>query len=989
MRKIFTAIVIMFALLSVGTTTLTAQTTLVYSEDFENGPGSFILNTTSVGSPSGTNQWIVNNAYSGGGVYPNTTSQSNTVGGSINFAPFSNYLHIHDSTAAAQLNVFNANYNPSSASDRFVETGNFCTLGLDSVRIAFYYLCEGNPNASAQLYYQADNGPWTAVPGAVFNNTSLWNYAEIYNPGFNNRNDIRFGFRWTNTNNSGPNSISMSIDGVRIVGVYAPNLYNVRLELGNITPNPVCKGDGLLLFFNNPVPLCGNGFYEVQLSNSFGDFTNASSLGIYQLDNEDTTQALFTLPTPTNINASNCYRIRVVRVDITPAIISDTSICISIIDCPNQVFTLQPAVLSNPADTICVGSVIDVPFHSEGVFVNNTYIAQLSDSNGLFPPNPNVLGFVNDNTTYPVGTMPRGNVPGLIRPQNHPIPPGCNYYIRVIATSPNTIGSVYGPFCIRECDIETNNKVDVQFCITNTEGGDTTLTVEIEQYDPPATYIDPNEFQIQLLDFQSFGVINTGVVGSVQAVNDTIVELSIPPLPQLFTVGLIPGNYYMRIVATNSNQPWDVLGTLVRLTIGAPNPSPLGIGIVDESTFIPVQWDNDTTICLNDALYFYLFPYNFQSQYTWALNNDPNFFEGGPYNPILFNAPGDYTLSVTETNFGCVGPGSSLARVTVRTGPSALITGPGQVCEGDTALFNVPLNQNTYYAWGINTGSIADTLGNQAQFYFPNSGTTTISIFAVNECGTANATKNIFVREPPEIELGPDTSFCNEAELQLLSPTGPNYTYTWTIQGEQVSNASQYTLNTDTTVTIRLRTTNFGSLACESLDSLTINIEIPAPANIDTISICEGDFAQLNADTIADSYLWSTGDILPSIAVSDTGWYYLQRNYLSELCPKIDSFYVSIKVCFQPLILVNVFSPNGDGKNDTWIAKQTYDYEEFSMVIYNRWGQLVFESDNPFFAWDGNDLNGNALPDGTYFYIARLKDLENTDEQKGTVTIIK
>jgi gliding motility-associated-like protein len=989
MRKRFTLLTALILTLLGITTQVEAQTTLVYSEDFENGPGSFILNTSSVGTPSGPNQWVVNNQYSGEGIYPNTTSQSNTVGGSINFAPFSNYLHIHDSIAAAQLNVFNANFNPSEASDRFVETGNFCTLGLDSVRIAFYFLCEGSSNASAQLYFQADNGPWTALPGAVFNNTNLWNYAEIYNPAFNNRNDIRFGFRWTNTDNSGPSSISMAIDGVRIVGVYSPNLYNIRLELESITPNPVCKGDGVLLFFDNPVPLCGNGFYEIQLSDLFGNFTNYSSLGIYQLDNEDTSMALFSLPTPSNLNAGDCYQIRVVRVDITPAIISDTSICISIIDCPNQVFTLQPAVLSNPADTVCVGSVIDVPFYSEGVFVNNTYVAQLSDSNGLFPPNPNVLGFVNDNTTYPVGSIPRGNVPGLIRAQNQPIPPGCNYYIRVIATSPSTIGSVYGPFCIRECDIETNNKEDVQFCITDVEGGDTTLTVEIEQFDPPATYIEPNEFQIQLLDFQTFGVINTGVVGSVQAVNDTLVELSIPPLPQLFTVGLIPGNYYMRIVATNSNQPWDLSGTLVRLTIGAPNPSPLGIGIVDQSTFIPVQWDNDTTICLNDALYFYLFPFNFQSQYTWALNTDPNFFEGGPYNPILFNSAGNYTLTVTETNFGCVGPGSSQAQITVRTGPSALITGPGQICEGDTATYTVPLNQNTYYAWGSNTGSIVDTLGNQGQFYFPSSGTTSITIFAVNDCGTASSSKNIFVREPPTLDLGADTSFCNEAELQLSSPTGPNFTYTWNINGESVSTAPQYTLNTDSTVTVLLRTTNFGSLECESFDTLTVFIETPGPASFDTISICEGDFAQLQADTIADAYLWSTGDILPAIAVSDTGWYTLQRVYNSELCPKIDSFYVTIKQCFQPLVLVNVFSPNGDGQNDFWIAKQTYSYEEFSMVIYNRWGQLVYESIDPFFAWNGNDLNGNALPDGTYFYVARLKDLENTDEQKGTVTLIR
>ena len=579
--------------------TTNAQTTLVYSEDFEGGPGEFILNTGSVGDSVGPNRWIINNDFTGDPVYPNTPDQNNTVGGSINFAPFSNYLHIHDSQAfASNSTVGNSNFNPAILSDNFTETNNFCTLGLDSVRIAFYFNCDGSPGAYGELWYQADTGAWTQVSGVLLSNTNQWNYLEVYDPGFNNKNDLKFGFRWVNDAGSAPSTVSLGIDGIRLVGVYSPEVYNVRLEIDTITPNPVCKGDGVLIFLNNPVPLCGLGYYEVQLSNIFGDFDLPTSLGIFQLNNENTAPAVFTLPIPTDINISNCYRIRVVRVDIQPFIISDTSICIDIIDCPNIITTLMPAVISNPLDTICVGSVIDVPFYSEGVYLANTYIAQLSDSTGLFPPNPNIIGTSNDDTEYPPGTMPRGNVSGLIAAQNQPIPPGCNYYIRVISTSPPTTGSVYGPFCIRECDIESNNKQDVSFCITDVEGGDTTLTVTINEYDPPATYSPPNEFQVQLLDYQTFAVINTGVIGSVEATSDTTVQITIPPIPQLFTIGINPGAYYMRIVATNSDQGWDNLGTVIRLTVGAPNPSPLSIDIADpDFFFLPVGWDGDTTIC--------------------------------------------------------------------------------------------------------------------------------------------------------------------------------------------------------------------------------------------------------------------------------------------------------------------------------------------------------------------------------------------------------
>ncbi|HOY48991.1 MAG TPA: gliding motility-associated C-terminal domain-containing protein, partial [Flavobacteriales bacterium] len=978
-----------FLLILLSSNYLNAQNTLVYTEDFENGPGVFGLNTTGeIGTNAGQNKWVVNNLFTGTPIYPNTISQDSTTGGLINFAPFSNYLHIQDSVAASTQNIGNANFQPNAASDRFTSTSDFCTLGLDSVRIAFYYTCEGNPGASAQLYYLADGGAWTPVPGAVFNNQTKWNYIEFYDEGFDNKNALRFGFRWTNDGSGGPTSGSMGVDGVRIVGKYAPDIYNVRLELDSISPNPVCRGDGLLLFFSNPVPLCGTGFYEVQFSSAFGNFTNYTSLGIYQLNNQNTQQILFTLPIPSNTNASPCYNIRVMRVDITPVIVSDTSICIEVINCPNQIITLQPAVLSNPTDTLCIGSVIDVPFYSLGVFQNNLYVAQLSDSNGLFPPNPNVLGFVSDNTTYPPGTIPKGNVPGLVRPQNQPIPPGCNYYIRVISSNPTTIGSVYGPFCIRECDIETNEKVDVQFCIDDVNGGDTLLTVDVGVFPPPATYSPPNEFQIQLLDFQSFGVINTGVVGSVVAVNDTVVQLSIPNLPNLFTVGLIPGNYYMRIVATNSDQNWDLSGTLVRLTIGAPNPSPLSIGIIDINTFLNVPFDGDTTICVNEAIYFLLSPYNFSSSYVWSLNNDPNFFEGGPYNPILFNGLGDYTLGVTETNFGCVGPGSNDAIIRVQGFPSASIVGPAQVCLGDTATFSVPLNQNTYYSWTTNPGSIVDSLSNTASISFPSSGTASIHMEAVNECGSQESTKTVFVRQPPLVVTSNDTSVCVDAQLTLNTADGINFKFYWSEDGQLISQDREITVNPDTTTTYVIRVTNYGSLACESADTVTVTVQYPDTGSVKTIDLCQGESATLQSDSTGISYLWSTGLLTQSITVSDSGWYYVMINQANELCPMLDSFKVNVKVCYQPLELPNVFSPNGDGMNDVFTPGQTYMYEDFNIVIYNRWGLKVYESMNPFFEWNGQDLNGNQLTDGTYFYIAKLEHHENSDLQKGTVTIL-
>lgn len=990
MKYLITRYFLAITLLFFSLHKIDAQNILIYTEDFENGPGAFSLNTSAeVGTNTGQNAWTVNNLFNGAGIYPNTISQDSTTGGLINFAPFSHYLHIQDSVAANTQNVGNANFSSSDASDRFTSTSGFCTLGYDSVRIAFFFNCVGNAGASAQLYYQADGGAWTAIPGAVFSNQPKWNYVEFFDEGFDNKNNLRLGFRWTNDGSGGSPTGSIGIDGVRLVGKYAPEVYNIRLELDSISPNPLCRGDGVLLFFSNPVPLCGTGFYEVQLSNDLGNFGNYTSMGIYQLNNQNNQQILFTLPSPSNLNPGNCYRIRVMRVDQTPVIISDTSICISIINCPNTILTLGPAVISNPTDTVCVGSVIDVPFYSTGVFLNNTYVAQLSDSNGLFPPNPNVLGFVNDNTTYPPGTIPRGNVPGLIREQNQPIPPGCNYYIRVISSSPSTIGNVYGPFCIRNCDIETNQKQDVQFCIDDVNGGDTLLTVNIGVDPPAAVYSPPNEFQIQLLDFQSFGVINTGVVGSVVAVNDTTVQLSIPTIQNLFTVGLIPGNYYMRIVATNSDQNWDVSGTVVRLTIGAPSPSPLSIGLIDINTFQSIPYDGDTTICISEGLWFLLSPYNFSSTYVWSLNADPNFYEGGPYSGILFNGAGNYTLGVTETNFGCAGPGSAPALITVIGAPSASISGPIKACVGDTLSYTSGLYQNTYYSWDVNSGSIVDSLNNNASIYFPTVGTTTISMETVNQCGNSNSTRNVIVYALPEPITNNDTTICADQAVLLSAQVGTGFQYYWSVDNEQVSNDREYTAYPDTTTTYEIEiAAPHGSLTCRASDSVTVFVQNPDTSNLYTIDLCKGESTNLLSDTVGTSYLWNTGETTQSIEVSDSAWYFVDIFQLGKVCPYRDSFLLNVEVCYQDLILPNVFSPNGDGVNDFFKAGQTFAYDKFDIVIFNRWGNKVFESINPFFEWSGSDMNGDMLPCGTYFFVANLEHQENSDTQKGTVSLV-
>ncbi len=94
--------------------------------------------------------------------------------------------------------------------------------------------------------------------------------------------------------------------------------------------------------------------------------------------------------------------------------------------------------------------------------------------------------------------------------------------------------------------------------------------------------------------------------------------------------------------------------------------------------------------------------------------------------------------------------------------------------------------------------------------------------------------------------------------------------------------------------------------------------------------------------------------------------------------------------------LPNVFTPNGDQHNDffTPFPESLGSVEKIEIVIYNRWGRLVFEGNDPLINWDGKNYNNNAdCPDGTYFYVCEVyeKTLNGLVQRtiQGSVTILR
>jgi gliding motility-associated-like protein len=96
-----------------------------------------------------------------------------------------------------------------------------------------------------------------------------------------------------------------------------------------------------------------------------------------------------------------------------------------------------------------------------------------------------------------------------------------------------------------------------------------------------------------------------------------------------------------------------------------------------------------------------------------------------------------------------------------------------------------------------------------------------------------------------------------------------------------------------------------------------------------------------------------------------------------------------IKASVGCLVIPNAFTPNGDTYNDTWII-QASCYTTLIVDVYNRWGSLMYHSDNYNSAnpWDGK-YHGENVPDGTYYYVVKAIGANDSPTKKGSLTIIR
>lgn len=126
----------------------------------------------------------------------------------------------------------------------------------------------------------------------------------------------------------------------------------------------------------------------------------------------------------------------------------------------------------------------------------------------------------------------------------------------------------------------------------------------------------------------------------------------------------------------------------------------------------------------------------------------------------------------------------------------------------------------------------------------------------------------------------------------------------------------------------------------------------------------------------------------------DSGTYYVEvRDLNPPNCIQTDTVSLSVSTeCYRTIFVPNAFSPNGNGQNEEWFAFPNEFVDQFQVFVFNRWGDLVYYSNNKNFRWDGT-FEGRYVPQGTYAYrmqfTSSLEPEQGTLEQYGSVTVVK
>jgi len=361
-------------------------------------------------------------------------------------------------------------------------------------------------------------------------------------------------------------------------------------------------------------------------------------------------------------------------------------------------------------------------------------------------------------------------------------------------------------------------------------------------------------------------------------------------------------------------------------------------------------------------------------------------------NPVNSTAVGVFTLTATNPINGCVNTYTAISgypSVSLTSSPGNTIT-----CITQTvAVTAVPTPTNANVSWSNGTATVTTN-----PYPVTSAGTYTAYIQVPNGCATqsvitigANTNADVFVSSTSSVIP------CSTGSLALnASSSGSNpYTYSWTPSSPpfagpvyQATTPGSYTI-TATNNANGCSTTTVVTVGQESINASFTN---NPSQGLMPLSVT---FTNTSINPTSTTYSWDMGNAMTytttnaATVYNNAGTYTVVLTATNGVCTATASATIFVDLVSM-FTVPNVFTPNGDGKNDVF-RLTAVNVGEINMTIFDRWGLKMFEStDHGKMEWDGKTKGGNLVTDGTYFYIIHAKGLDDQEYNlQGSVTVFQ
>jgi gliding motility-associated-like protein len=289
-------------------------------------------------------------------------------------------------------------------------------------------------------------------------------------------------------------------------------------------------------------------------------------------------------------------------------------------------------------------------------------------------------------------------------------------------------------------------------------------------------------------------------------------------------------------------------------------------------------------------------------------------------------------------------------------------------CQGDSAYIEIrqPLDNNVSIQWNTPYGIITNTkkirAKKQGKYY--------VQVTSPQFITAITDSSIVSIYSKPKLSLR-DTIICKGRSI-ILDAKNPGMQYFWntfeTTQKIKVVNPGRYW------VAITNGT-------CNNIDTVYIKPVQGSGVTVNNEAVfClneENRIISVKANP-GTKILWSTGATSPSIYAIKEGVYWVKTE-INNCGAQVDTIRVKLKVCECEMMIPNSFTPNEDNRNDYFFPVVQCDYSYYMLTITDRWGNIVFTTNNINTKWDGR-FKGNLCPEDIYIF--RIESTEKGSDKK-------